>query len=145
MPDNYPAVVVVPDQPTAADRAAVLQALIAFNDRTAGPSGAQPLAVLIQDPATSKTIGGLWGRTVYDWLFVELFVVPDRFRGHHLGSDVLTRAEDIARARGCIGVWLDTYEFQAPGFYAKQGYELFATIDDHPRGMRRYFFKKRFV
>ncbi len=144
MPGDHPALV-VPDQPSEADRAAVLAALVAYNDKTAGPSGAQPLAVLIHDPATQKAVGGLWGRTVYDWLFVELFVVPEPFRGQHLGSEILARAEDIARTRGCIGVWLDTYEFQAPGFYAKQGYELFAAIDDHPRGMHRFFFKKRLV
>jgi GNAT superfamily N-acetyltransferase len=74
-----------------------------------------------------------------------MFVVPEAFRGHHLGSDVLKRAEEIARARGCIGVWLDTRAFQAPGFYAKKGYDLFGTIDDHPRGKRRLFFKKNLV
>jgi GNAT superfamily N-acetyltransferase len=101
--------------------------------------------VLIQDPVTGNPVGGLWGRTSYDGLFVELFVVPEPFRGQRLGSDILRQAEDIARSRGCIGVWLDTYSFQAPDFYAKQGYELFGTIDDHPRGKQRFFFKKRLV
>jgi GNAT superfamily N-acetyltransferase len=137
--------VVVADQPTQADRAAIVAALVAYNDRAAGPSPAQPLAVLIQDPETQQVIGGLWGRTAYDWLFVEMLVVPEAFRGHHLGWDILKRAEDVARARGCIGVWLDTYEFQAPGFYAKLGYELFATIDDHPRGQHRFFFRKQLI
>jgi GNAT superfamily N-acetyltransferase len=144
MPGDRPTVV-VPEQPSEADRAAVLAALIAHNDKAAGPSGARPLAVLIQDPETGKPVGGLWGRTVYDWLFVELFVVPEAFRGHGVGSDILSQAEDIARARGCIGLWLDTYAFQAPGFYSRQGYELFGTIDDHPRGQHRFFFKKSLV
>jgi GNAT superfamily N-acetyltransferase len=144
MPGNRPTVV-VPDQPTQADRATILAALVTYNDRAAGPSPAQPLAVLIHDPETQQAIGGLWGRIVYDWLYVEMFVVPEAFRGHRLGSDILKQAEDIARARGCIGVWLDTYEFQAPDFYAKQGYELFATIDDHPLGQHRFFFKKYLV
>jgi GNAT superfamily N-acetyltransferase len=144
MSGNHPAVV-VPDQPTEADRAAVFAALIAYNHKAGGPSGMQPLAVLIQDPATGEPVGGLWGRTSFDWLYVEMFVVPEAFRGRHLGSGVLKRAEEIARARGCIGVWLDTYQFQAPGFYAKQGYDLFGTIDDHPRGKRRLFFKKNLV
>jgi GNAT superfamily N-acetyltransferase len=144
MSGNHPAVV-VPDQPTQADCAAVLAALVAYNDKAGGPSGTQPLAVLIQDPATGEPVGGLWGRTNFDWLYVEMFVVPEAFRGRQLGSNVLKRAEEIARARGCIGVWLNTYEFRAPGFYAKQGYDLFGTIDDHPRGKRRFFFKKSLV
>jgi GNAT superfamily N-acetyltransferase len=144
MGGNRPTVVVA-DQPTQADRAAMVTALVAYNDRAAGPFPAQPLAVLIQDPETQLTIGGLWGRIIYDWLYVELLVVPEAFRGHNLGSEVLKRAEDLALARDCIGVWLDTYEFQAPGFYAKQGYEMFATIDDHPLGQHRFFFKKYLV
>jgi GNAT superfamily N-acetyltransferase len=144
MGENRPAVV-VPDQPSEADRAAIVAALVAYNDKTAGTESAEPLAILIQDPATGKTVGGLWGKTIYDWLYVELFVVPEAFRGRRLGSTILKQAEDIALARGCIGVWLNTYEFQAPDFYAKQGYELFGAVDDHPLGQHRLFFKKYLV
>jgi hypothetical protein len=49
-----------------------------------------------------------------------------------------------ASARSCcVGIWVDTYGFQARGFYEKLGYELFGTIDDHPRGSHRFFFRKR--
>lgn len=134
--------IVVTDSPSSADRDAITQALVAFNDKAAGPSGFQPLAVLVQD-SDGNTIGGLWGKTSYDWLIVELFVVPEQFRGQDLGSSILSRAEAAARERGCIGAWLDTYEFQALGFYKKQGYELFGTVEDHPRGSRRFFVKKQ--
>jgi GNAT superfamily N-acetyltransferase len=133
--------IVVTDSPSSADRDAITQALVAFNDKTAGPSGFQPLAVLVQD-AEGNTIGGLWGKTSYDWLIVELFVVPEELRGQNLGSSILFRAEAAARARGCIGAWLDTYEFQALEFYKKHGYELFGTVEDHPRGSRRFFVRK---
>jgi GNAT superfamily N-acetyltransferase len=56
----------------------------------------------------------------------------------------MNRAEIFARERGCIGMWLDTFEFQARGFYEKLGFEVFGTIEDHPVGMNRYFMKKRF-
>jgi GNAT superfamily N-acetyltransferase len=141
---SEPTIVVV-EQPDEGDRKAVLDALLAFNEKAGGPSRLQPLAVLIRDPANGKTLGGLWGRTSYDWLFVEFLVVPEQFRGQDIGSELLSRAEDIARQRGCVGVWLDTYAFQAPGFYKKRGYEIFGTIEDHPRGARRFFLKKTFA
>jgi GNAT superfamily N-acetyltransferase len=137
-------IITVPDQADDADRKAILDALLAFNDKASGPSGFQPLAVVLQDPANGQTIGGLWGKTAYDWLFVELLMVPDQFRDRDLGSQILARAEGIARQRGCVGVWLDTFAFQAPGFYQNHGYEIFGTIDDHPRGSRRFFLKKTF-
>ena len=51
----------------------------------------------------------------------------------------------IARERGCIGLWLDTYWFQARSFYEKQGYEVFGALDDYPRGGQRFFLKKSLV
>ncbi len=134
--------IVVADAPNEADRDAILRALIAYNDAAGGPSGFHPVAVLVQDPDTGETCGGLWGRIVYDWLLIELLAIPEAMRHQHLGSDLLARAEDVARARNCAGVWLDTYAFQAPDFYRRHGYEQFGVIDDHPRGGRRFFFKK---
>ena len=40
---------------------------------------------------------------------------------------------------------LDTFAFQAPAFYEKQGYTLFGTIEDLPPGHARYFLQKRFA
>ena len=134
--------IVVPDKPGDQDRTAVLNALIAHNERAAGPSGFQQVCLLVEDPETGAAIGGLWGRITYDWLFVELLALPESTRHAGLGTEILTRAETIARERGCVGVWLDTYAFQAPGFYEKRGYEVFGSIADHPRGSHRLFYKK---
>lgn len=135
-------IIVVEEKPDDAARKAIVEALIAYNDKAGGLSGYQPLAILIQDPDTGETLGGLWGKTSYDWLFVDLLVVPEQYRHQDIGSEVLRRAEDVARRRGCIGAYLDTFGFQAPNFYPKHGYEIFGTIEDHPRGSRRVFFKK---
>ena len=55
----------------------------------------------------------------------------------------MQQGEAIARADGCVGVWLDTYEFQARGFYEKLGFDLFGTLDDHPIGQKRFFLRKQ--
>ena len=52
-------------------------------------------------------------------------------------------AEEVARERGCIGMWLDTFSFQARGFYVKPGFTVFGTIDDYPIGHRRFYLSKR--
>ncbi|MGM4919773.1 GNAT family N-acetyltransferase [Tardiphaga sp. 813_E8_N1_3] len=137
--------ITVPDAPGEAERLVVANALLAYNTKTVGPNNHQPLSILIHDPATGEPIGGIWGKTAFNWCFVELFVVPEQFRGQDIGSKVLAKAEEIARERGCIGLWLDTYWFQARSFYEKQGYEVFGEIPDYPRGGPRYFLKKSFV
>jgi GNAT superfamily N-acetyltransferase len=132
----------IPDDPSPADREAVLAPLRAYNVAQAGDPRIRPVAILVTaEDGTSA--GGLWGRIGYDWLFVELLAVPEAARGTGLGRALMQQAEAIAREAGCVGIWLDTYEFQARGFYEKLGFTLFGTLPDHPVGQRRFFLMKR--
>jgi GNAT superfamily N-acetyltransferase len=133
--------IVVPDRPEKADRDAIVTALVAFNDSRAGPAGFKDVAILLRTPS-GETVGGLWAKFVYDWMYVELLFVPQAARGTGLGSQLLKKAEELAIAQGCAGVWLDTFGFQARGFYERNGYSIFGTLDDHPRGTQRFFLRK---
>jgi GNAT superfamily N-acetyltransferase len=134
----------IPDNPGDQHRDAVIAPLRAYNAETGGPMNLKPVAILLTD-ADGAEVGGLWGKTIYDWLFVELLAVPEAWRGHGYGQALIAEAERVAREAGCIGLWLDTFEFQARGFYEKLGFEVFGTLEDHPLGSRRYFLKKRFA
>jgi GNAT superfamily N-acetyltransferase len=117
--------------------------LVAFNDAAAGPHNFRPLTLSVRRPGEAEVAGGLLGRTQFGWLFVSLLFLPDDLRGRGLGAELLRRAEDEARARGCVGAYLDTYSFQARGFYEKQGYAVFGAIADCPPGHTRFFLSKR--
>ena len=129
------------DVPDEACRSAILGSLVAFNESKTGRSDHRPLILAIHD-SDGRVLGGLWGRTAYDWLFVELLFVPDSLRGRGLGSDLIRRAESEAIARGCHSAWLDTFEFQARGFYERLGFTCFAELPNYPAGSARYFMKK---
>lgn len=133
---------IVSSAPADEMRDAILDLLLDYNDRAAGPSGYEPVAILLRDPQAGTIVGGLWGQLAYDWLFVELLVVAEPLRGLGHGSKLLREAERIAVSRDAVGVWLDTYSFQARGFYEKLGYALFGELPDHPRGGARYFMRK---
>lgn len=76
-------------------------------------------------------------------LFVELLALgPARGRG--LGRRLMRDAEAEARRRGLSGIWLDTWTFQAPGFYARLGFAECGRIRDYPPGHDRIFYVKRF-
>ena len=51
-------------------------------------------------------------------------------------------AEMRALERGCHSAWVDTFSFQAPGFYPRLGYEVFGELD-YPPGHKRIFLQKR--
>ena len=124
-------------------RAQILEPLAAHNESAAGPGGWGPLVVTVRNEA-GAVVGGLWGRTGYGFLFVELLALgPARKQG--LGRKVMALAEGEARRRGLLSMWLDTWTFQAPGFYPKLGFQEFGRIAGYPPGHDRVFFVKRFA
>ncbi len=113
-----------------------------FNLSHAGSDAATPLCIVLRDEA-GETLGGLIGDTYYDWLYVSLMFVKDDLRGQGYGEKLLLRAEEEARTRGVKDVYLDTFSFQAPGFYKKLGYRVFGELVDFPPGHTRHFMTKR--
>jgi GNAT superfamily N-acetyltransferase len=103
-----------------------------------------PLHVWALDPA-GELAGGLVGHTWAGWLHVTYLWVDHRHRGAGLGTHLLARAERIAREdRGCTACRLETWDFQAPEFYRKQGYDVVCVIPDYPPGITEYTLTKRF-
>lgn len=98
-------------------------------------------AILARDPDTQAVVGGLYGMDSSGWAFVKYLAVVDEYRGQGLGSRLLAEAEAIARARGYVGVWLDTFEFQAKPFYEKLGYTVFGELEGAPNVIPQYFLK----
>ncbi|WAP70427.1 GNAT family N-acetyltransferase [Jiella pelagia] len=86
--------------------------------------------------------GGLIAQVYWDWMHIEILAVPECWRGKGLGRSLVERAEAIAREEGCIGVWVDTYSFQSPGFYEAMGYRPFGRLPNYPKGEERLFFAK---
>jgi hypothetical protein len=50
--------------------------------------------------------------------------------------------EKIAREKGAYISLIDTFDFQAEGFYLKNGYKPFGELKDFPKGHRRIYFSK---
>lgn len=127
--------------PTPATVEAISEGLASFNEAAAGPAEQQALWIVAR--AERRVVGGLRGVTFWRWLFVAWLWVEEKHRGQGLGAALLGAAEDEARRRGCIGAFVDTYSFQAPGFYQRQGYAVFGRLDDLPPGASRTWLARR--
>jgi GNAT superfamily N-acetyltransferase len=134
----------IDEEVSAEDRDTVLRGLRAFNESQIGPANHLPLQLVVRD-AQGEVIGGLLGDTKWGWLYVDKLWISEQARGRGFGSRLLARAEEVARARGCIGVYLSTFEHQARPFYEQRGYELFGTLDGFPAATRQYYLCKRFA
>lgn len=128
---------------TAEEREAILKPLRAYNLSHTGDMAFETVGILLRDPVTQEVVGGLYGKISYGWMFIELLSIPDEMRTQGAGTRLMNAAEDLARQRGCGGIWLDTFSFQAPGFYRKLGFSEFGHIADYPAGHQRHFFLKR--
>ncbi|HEY8356786.1 MAG TPA: GNAT family N-acetyltransferase, partial [Ramlibacter sp.] len=67
--------------------------------------------------------GGIRGFVFLYWLQVEVLFVDAAARGTGAGSALLLAAEQRARELGAKHASLATFEWQAPGFYTRHGYE----------------------
>lgn len=91
-----------------------------------------------------SVVGGALGRTGWAWLYVARLWVAEELRRSGIGSRLMTTIESEARARGCVGAWLDTFSFQARPFYESLGYQQFGELSDFPPGHSRHFMAKSF-
>jgi GNAT superfamily N-acetyltransferase len=133
----------ITDAPDSAAQAAITSGLSRYNEAKAGFVDARPLAVIITDPASKATIGGLLGRTSFGLLFIDTFFLPEHLRGQGVGSKLMELAEVEAKRRGCAAAVLFTINFQAPGFYERCGYRALGEIQTHPSGISRFVMTKR--
>ena len=123
------------------DRSAIVAQVIDYNNSQAGLGNGRALFVLLRDENNEVT-GGLLGATGRGWLFVDHLVVPASLRGMGVGTEMMKAAEVEAITRGCDDAWLNTFEFQARGFYEKLGYTCFGELPNYPAGFSRFFMKK---
>lgn len=120
----------------------VIHGLRQFNAGFIGEPDMQAVQIFLRDQHNA-VVGGLLGHSVYRWMFVAKLWVSETVRRRGLGSALLDAAEAEARARDCLGMYLDTFEYQARPFYEKHGFELFGTLDGYPPGYRQFYLAKR--
>jgi ribosomal protein S18 acetylase RimI-like enzyme len=102
-----------------------------------------PLEVWAVVDKTGELAGGLTALTWARWLHVDLLWVAEAHRGAGLGKRLLGQAERLAREeRGCGYARLETWDFQAPGFYRGRGYEVVGRVEEYPPGATEFLLVK---
>jgi ribosomal protein S18 acetylase RimI-like enzyme len=113
-----------------------------FNVGVTGESTYYPVHFFLRNER-GETLGGLLGAIWGGWLHITYLWVDPSERGKRWASKLMDQAEAYARERGAHSVTLDTHSFQARPFYEKRGYEVFAALDDYPKGHKKFFLRKK--
>ena len=116
--------------------------LRAFNEAAAGPLGARRVVLAVRDE-TNRLIGGLTAEIFWNALYIDILWVDEDHRRRGYGAALLLRAEDAGRAESCDVAYLSTFDFQAPSFYDRYGYEVLGELQDVPPGSRSRWFSKK--
>lgn len=114
-----------------------------FNYRHVGEYPEQRGIRLNAKNSRGNVVGGLRAFVFLYWLRVEVLYVDEAERGNGIGSLLLLEAERLAKEEGAENSALDTFEWQAPGFYAKHGYEEVGRIDGYAKSFYLSMMRKR--
>jgi GNAT superfamily N-acetyltransferase len=115
--------------------------LIGFNQQQAGPFKYSRTVLSVRD-GKGRLLGGLILESYWRESYIELLWLSAQARRAGFGRRLIKEAERRARRRGSRLIHLNTYSFQAPGFYEKQGYKRFGGMSGSPPGESRHFYMK---
>ena len=128
-------------KPLAAVKRVIAKGLDTHNIAAAGPYRDSDFIVSVRD-AKGATRAGFWVEVYYESAFLRWAWVDPKLHRRGIGRALMQAAENEARARGAVNLWLDTFSFQARPFYEKLGFEVFGTLTMGRPGVERYFLTK---
>jgi GNAT superfamily N-acetyltransferase len=131
----------VTSNPNPEDETRIIEGTRGFNLQHM-PKDVKPLCVFDRLDG-GEIVAGLTGKTYWNYLDIAFLWVADSYRNQGRATAILRAAENEAIQRGCQHVLLDTYSFQALGFYEKHGYTEFGTLDHFTGEHTRHYLRKR--
>lgn len=114
----------------------------------AGARSNKPYTIFIASQ-TGDIVAGALGRIVTcngeNTCMLNRLWVNEQHRKHTLGTKIMRELEQYATRKNCQFIQLETYEWQAKGFYEKLGYTTIATIPNpgHYAGGEHYYMRKK--
>ena len=133
---------IIETQPARQDVEFLENQINAFNIAQTGIAFGGWLTCFVRDDQ-GKIVAGLHGYVWGDCCQIETLWVFAGLRGQGYGTRLLQAAEQEALRRGCTLAVLDTFSFQAPEFYRKQGYEVAGVVDGYPRPPYQHFYLQK--
>lgn len=128
-------------QADAADVARLCESLQAHNQPYTAVHDETAIHLVARNPH-GTLLGGILADVALGWLEIHVLWVAADQRSNGLGAALLQACERKAHELGAHGARLDTFDWQAEGFYARHGYTCFGRLANYPAGHERIFMCK---
>ena len=93
----------------------------------------------------NKFVGIITGNSYYKEVHISDLIILEQYRKQHVGSELIKIVEEYYKDKGFENINLTTYEFQAPEFYKKCGFEIeFIRENKKNSKLNKYYFVKYF-
>jgi len=121
---------------------AICKGLAEHAEQVMGYSSFEPFGFLAHDE-TGGLIAGCTGVLMFGVLYIKLLWVDDVARGKGLGQRLIQKAESFAKDKHCRYITVETFNWQAKGFYEKLGFKIEHVYDGYDADSKFYFLRKK--
>lgn len=93
----------------------------------------------------NKVVGVITGHSYYKEVHIGDLIIFEQYRNKHIGTKLIETVENYYKDKGFENMNLTTYNFQAPEFYKKCGFdvEFIRENKENPK-LTKYFLVKYF-
>ena len=133
------------EKPSPEELNVLRKGLVSYGQAIVGPTSFSDVTFFLRD-ADGVISGGVHGNYgSFGWMYIDTLWVSEQIRGGGYGTSLMNLIEAAGIKNGCTQAYLNTFSFQAPEFYKKLGYTVFAELEDFPDGHSRIFMRKLLV
>lgn len=91
----------------------------------------------------NNIVGIITGHSYYKEIHISDLIVLEQYRNKKIGSKLIEKVEEYYKNKGFENINLTTYDFQAPKFYQKCGFEIeFMRENKQNPKLTKYFLIK---
>ncbi len=131
---------VIDHTPTDTDNTVISDGVFAAHADLVGEKD-QSFSVFLKND-TGKIMGGIQAAFDTESIYLEALWVDETLRHQGYGRQLLNAAEQEGIQQGCAFSTTNTWDFQAEGFYLKNGYMRIGVIKNYWKGHSMIYLRK---
>lgn len=119
--------------------ASLREGIVGFNSKFLHEKASQ--FIITAKNNKNDIVGGatIWEHS--DALYIDILWVEENYRGKGVGSRLINAIVEQAKLKNIKKLFVDTYDFQASGFYIKHGFFIIGRLDNYLLGHDRIYLR----